>query len=192
MLDLQPGRSVVETFLAAGLDIYMLDWWYPTRKDRYLNLDDHVNGYIDGAVDSILEKHGIDQLNMMAIARAAPCASCTRPCTLKRSRTSSRRSRRRTSTTTRAFSTSGHVSPRPGQAGGVLREHPRRHPEPGVFAPQPGTAHDRQVSGVPGEHPEQGLRGELRAHGALDLRQPRSAGGGLPGVHSVAGSGKTG
>jgi polyhydroxyalkanoate synthase len=69
MLDLQPGRSVIETFLAAGLDIYMLDWWYPTRKDRYLNLDDHVNGYIDGAVDFILEKHGIDQLNMMAICQ---------------------------------------------------------------------------------------------------------------------------
>jgi polyhydroxyalkanoate synthase len=69
MLDLQPGRSVVETFLAAGLDIYMLDWWYPTRKDRYLTLDDHVNGYIDDAVDFILEKHGIDQLNIMAICQ---------------------------------------------------------------------------------------------------------------------------
>ena len=69
MLDLQPGRSVIETFLAAGLDVYMLDWWYPTRKDRYLNLDDHVNGYIDGAVDFILEKHGIDQLNIMAICQ---------------------------------------------------------------------------------------------------------------------------
>jgi polyhydroxyalkanoate synthase len=69
MLDLQPGRSVIETFLAAGLDIYMLDWWYPTRKDRYLNLDDHVNGYIDSAVDFILEKHGIDKLNIMAICQ---------------------------------------------------------------------------------------------------------------------------
>jgi polyhydroxyalkanoate synthase len=69
MLDLQPGRSVVETFLNAGLDIYMLDWGYPTRKDRFLNLDDHVNGYIDGAVDYILEKHGLDQLNIMAICQ---------------------------------------------------------------------------------------------------------------------------
>ncbi len=69
MLDLQPGRSVVETFLAAGLDVYMLDWGYPTRKDRFLNLDDHVNGYIDGAVDFILEEHGLDQLNIMAICQ---------------------------------------------------------------------------------------------------------------------------
>jgi len=69
MLDLQPGRSVVETFLNAGLDIYMLDWGYPTRKDRYLNLDDHVNGYIADAVDFILERHGLDQLNIMAICQ---------------------------------------------------------------------------------------------------------------------------
>lgn len=69
MLDLQPGRSVVETFLNAGLDIYMLDWGYPTRKDRFLNLDDHINGYIDGAVDFILETHGLDQLNIMAICQ---------------------------------------------------------------------------------------------------------------------------
>ena len=69
MLDLQQGRSVVETFLNAGLDIYMLDWGYPTRKDRFLNLDDHVNGYIGDAVDFILETHGIDQLNIMAICQ---------------------------------------------------------------------------------------------------------------------------
>jgi len=69
MLDLQPGRSVVETFLNAGLDIYMLDWGYPTRKDRYLNLDDHVNGYIGSAVDYILEEHGLDKLNVMAICQ---------------------------------------------------------------------------------------------------------------------------
>ena len=69
MLDLQPGRSVVETFLNAGLDIYMLDWGYPTRKDRFLNLDDHVNGYIADAVDFILEQHGLDQLNIMAICQ---------------------------------------------------------------------------------------------------------------------------
>ena len=36
---------------------------------RFLNLDDHVNGYIADAVDFILEKHGLDQLNIMAICQ---------------------------------------------------------------------------------------------------------------------------
>ena len=44
MLDLQPGRSVVQTLLKEGIDVYMIDWGYPTRKDKFLTIDDHVNG----------------------------------------------------------------------------------------------------------------------------------------------------
>jgi len=67
MLDLQPGRSVVETMLAHGIDLYMVDWGYPTRKDRFLTIDDHVNGYIDTMVDLIREKHDLKKINLMGI-----------------------------------------------------------------------------------------------------------------------------
>jgi polyhydroxyalkanoate synthase len=67
MLDLQPGRSVVETFLKLGVDVYMIDWGYPTRKDRFLSIDDHVNGYMDAAMDFIRRKHGIEKVNLMGI-----------------------------------------------------------------------------------------------------------------------------
>ena len=58
MLDLQPGRSVVQNFLDQGIDFYMIDWGYPTRKDRYLTIDDHVNGYMDDVVEYIRSKPG--------------------------------------------------------------------------------------------------------------------------------------
>ena len=67
MLDLQPGKSVVQNFLQEGIDLYMIDWGYPTRKDKYLTIDDHVNGYIDNAVDFILKKHNLDKINLMGI-----------------------------------------------------------------------------------------------------------------------------
>jgi len=67
MLDLQPGRSVVHTFLESGIDLYMVDWGYPARKDRFLTIDDHVNGYMDNMVDFILEKHHMSQINLMGI-----------------------------------------------------------------------------------------------------------------------------
>ena len=67
MLDLQPDRSVVQSFLNAGIDLYMMDWGYPTRKDRFLTIDDHVNGYINNTVDYIREKHGIPKINLMGI-----------------------------------------------------------------------------------------------------------------------------
>ena len=67
MLDLQPGRSVVQNFLQEGIDVYMIDWGYPARKDRYLTIDDHVNGYMDNIVDFILEKHNLDKIHLMGI-----------------------------------------------------------------------------------------------------------------------------
>jgi polyhydroxyalkanoate synthase len=67
MLDLQPGRSVVERFLGAGIDLYMIDWGYPTRKDRFLGFDDHINGYMDNVIDFIREKHAVEKINLMGI-----------------------------------------------------------------------------------------------------------------------------
>lgn len=67
MLDLQPDRSVVKTFLQEGIDLYMVDWGYPTSKDRFLTIDDHVNGYMDNIVDFIRQKHGVPKINLMGI-----------------------------------------------------------------------------------------------------------------------------
>ena len=67
MLDLQPGRSVVERFLDSGIDLYMIDWGYPTSKDRFLGFDDHINGYMDNIVDFIRKQHKVDKINLMGI-----------------------------------------------------------------------------------------------------------------------------
>jgi polyhydroxyalkanoate synthase len=67
MLDLQPDRSVVKNLLQHGIDVYMLDWGYPTRKDRFLTIDDHVNGYIHNAVEHILQQRNLQSLNLMGV-----------------------------------------------------------------------------------------------------------------------------
>lgn len=67
MLDLQPGRSVVERFLQAGIDLYMIDWGYPSRNDRFLGFDDHINGYMDNVVEVIRQRTGCPQVNLMGI-----------------------------------------------------------------------------------------------------------------------------
>jgi len=67
MLDLQPGRSIVQNFLNDGIDLYMIDWGYPTRKDKFLTIDDHVNGYMDNIVDFICRQHSLPKINLMGI-----------------------------------------------------------------------------------------------------------------------------
>ncbi|MGA8282897.1 MAG: class III poly(R)-hydroxyalkanoic acid synthase subunit PhaC, partial [Desulfobacterales bacterium] len=67
MLDLQPGRSIVQNFLNDGIDLYMIDWGYPTRKDKFLTIDDHVNGYMDNIIDFICRQHNLPKINLMGI-----------------------------------------------------------------------------------------------------------------------------
>jgi polyhydroxyalkanoate synthase len=67
LLDLQPDRSMIQNFLKAGLEIYLIDWGTPTRRDQFLTLDDHVNGYLDNIVEVIRRRAGVDRVNLMGV-----------------------------------------------------------------------------------------------------------------------------
>lgn len=69
MLDLQPDRSYIKNLLAAGMDVYLIDWGNPTRGDRFLSMDDYVNGYINNCVDFIRKKHRIEKINILSICQ---------------------------------------------------------------------------------------------------------------------------
>ena len=69
MLDLQPDRSVIKSFLEAGLDVYIIDWGYPTAEDMYLTLDDHINWYMDECVDFIRKETKKDKINILGICQ---------------------------------------------------------------------------------------------------------------------------
>ena len=76
MVDLQEGRSLVANLLKLGLDVYLIDWGYPTRADRWLTLDDYLNGYVNNCVDFIREKHQLDQINLLGICQGGTFALC--------------------------------------------------------------------------------------------------------------------
>ena len=40
ILDLSPGNSFVERLLAAGFDVYLLDWGVPDERDAHNTLED--------------------------------------------------------------------------------------------------------------------------------------------------------
>ena len=56
MLDIQPDRSYIRKLLAAGLDVYLIDWGYPTKADKFIGMDDYINGYINNCVDFMRKK----------------------------------------------------------------------------------------------------------------------------------------
>lgn len=69
MLDLQPDRSYIKNLLAAGMDVYLIDWGNPTKADRYISMDDYVNGYINNCVDLIRKKHRVEKINILSICQ---------------------------------------------------------------------------------------------------------------------------
>lgn len=69
MMDLQPDRSYIKNLMALGLDVYLIDWGYPSKSDRYLSIDDYVNGYINNCVDVIRKKHRTDKVNIISVCQ---------------------------------------------------------------------------------------------------------------------------
>ena len=65
ILDLLPGKSVVEHFQRAGFDTYLIDWGVPTHADRHLTLDDYVSGYLLNVVDHLIERTGAPRVSIL-------------------------------------------------------------------------------------------------------------------------------
>lgn len=70
VLDLQPDRSLMKKLLEEGLDIYIMDWGYPTKQDRYLTMEDYILGYMNDAVDFVRNANGVDKIHKMGICQA--------------------------------------------------------------------------------------------------------------------------
>lgn len=69
VLDLQSDRSLMKKLLEEGLDIYIMDWGYPTRADQYLTMEDYILGYMNDAIDFIRSSHKVDKIHKMGICQ---------------------------------------------------------------------------------------------------------------------------
>ncbi len=76
MVDLDQKRSFVKRLLELGVDIYLIDWGYPDAADRYLDMDDYINGYISNCVDQVLQDSGQEQLNLLGICQGGTLSLC--------------------------------------------------------------------------------------------------------------------
>ena len=65
ILDLTPGNSFVQRLLAAGFDVYLLDWGVPDERDAANRLEDYVDDYLPAAVERVRELSGADRVNVL-------------------------------------------------------------------------------------------------------------------------------
>lgn len=74
--DLQKDKSLVEKLAEAGVEVYVMDWGYPDPADRYLDLDDYINDYIDFSVNTICKLDNVDKVNLLGICQGGVMALC--------------------------------------------------------------------------------------------------------------------
>src|SRR5688572_18827062 len=65
VLDLQPDRSLMKRLLDEGLGIYIMDWGYHNKSDRYLTMEDYIDGYLNDAVDFVRKSNKVDKIHKM-------------------------------------------------------------------------------------------------------------------------------
>ncbi len=69
MMDLQPDRSFIRKLISEGIDVYVIDWGYPTRSDRYKTMEDYILGDLNHCVDFIRESRGVDKVNLLGVCQ---------------------------------------------------------------------------------------------------------------------------
>ncbi len=76
MMDLQNDRSLIRRLLEQGLDVYLIDWGYPDGADRFVDLDDYINGYIHRCMQFVMDQHGIDKVNLLGVCQGGTFSLC--------------------------------------------------------------------------------------------------------------------
>ena len=74
MIDLQEDRSLVRSLLAAGIDVYVVDWGNPTRADQFLNFDDYVDLYLASCMEHVKQANRGKPAHMFGICEGGTFA----------------------------------------------------------------------------------------------------------------------
>jgi polyhydroxyalkanoate synthase subunit PhaC len=71
ILDLAPGRSVVQSLAQQGFHVYLTDWLAPARGDSWRGLDNYVNEDLASAVHVVQAERGTSQVSIIGYCQGA-------------------------------------------------------------------------------------------------------------------------
>lgn len=76
IMDLQEDRSFIKLLLERGFDVYVIDWGYPKQKDKFLSLDDYINGFIHNCVKYIQRESCLQKLTLLGVCQGGVFNLC--------------------------------------------------------------------------------------------------------------------
>jgi len=75
ILDLLPHKSVVQRFLQAGFDVFLIDWGVPGDTDRHNTLEYYIEGLLHNAVGHVCEYTGHPQVSLLGYCMGGTMAA---------------------------------------------------------------------------------------------------------------------
>lgn len=76
MIDLHRGRSFVESLVAKGHEVYLIDWGHASSDDPTLGLEDYVLRYLDFCVDFLREYLALERVSLLGICQGGTFSIC--------------------------------------------------------------------------------------------------------------------
>jgi polyhydroxyalkanoate synthase len=69
MMDIQQDRSLFKKMLDRGIELYVVDWGYPSKADKYLTMEDYILGYMNDVVDFVRDRAQVDKVNVLGVCQ---------------------------------------------------------------------------------------------------------------------------
>jgi polyhydroxyalkanoate synthase len=69
MMDLQPNRSFIRKLVEEGMDVYVIDWGYASRIDRYKTIEDYIMGNVNDCVEYVRRSHNLPSINLLGVCQ---------------------------------------------------------------------------------------------------------------------------
>lgn len=76
MIDLHRGRSFIESLVAKGYEVYLIDWGHTSTNDTTLGLEDYVLRYLDFCVEFLREYLARERVSLLGVCQGGTFSIC--------------------------------------------------------------------------------------------------------------------
>ena len=75
ILDISAKKSWIRNLLEQGFDVYLIDWGMPTDMDKFLDIDDYVNDYLDECVNAVCDETSVNNVSLQGYCTGGTLAT---------------------------------------------------------------------------------------------------------------------
>ena len=76
VLDLEPGRSMIEGLLALQMDVFLVEWEDPAEQDQHRGFSDYACTLLDECVEAVVSLRNENAVNLLGVCQGGTFSLC--------------------------------------------------------------------------------------------------------------------